>query len=96
MQKETVDFRFSDSDLSAYLLLLGYEPSYIEVINDKRHSRIKAFTHFNGYKDDFIKLQQEYQNSKLDVDLLKFSIARQKINKLIKHEIKLYNRSQSL
>jgi hypothetical protein len=82
------DFRFSDSDLAAYLLILGYEPSYIEVIIDKKHNnRLKGFIHFLGDKDEYTKLQKQYKNNKVEINLLDFSLARQRINKMVKSEI---------
>lgn len=87
-----VDFRFSDSDLSAYLLMKGYIPSYIEVKVDKRHrDKLKAFIHFNGDKDEFIKLQEDYNNKEVSINLKEFSIARQQINKMIKNELVTYS-----
>lgn len=91
MQKELTDFRISDSDLCAYLMTKGYEPISIEVKEDKRHAnRLKAFTHFLGSKEDFITLQNDYENNKVHINLKEFSIARQKINKLIKNELDCY------
>jgi hypothetical protein len=86
--EDKYDFRFSDSDLAAYLVVLGYEPSYVEVVVDKKHSnRLKGFIHFIGDRDDFIKLQEEYKNNKVEINLLDFSLARQRINKIVKSEI---------
>lgn len=83
-----VDFRFSDSDLAAYLLTLGYEPTYIEIVQDKKHgNRLKGFTHFEGDKEEFIKIQQNYRNKTIELNLTEFSIARRKVNKLIKEKI---------
>lgn len=82
------DFRFSDSDLAAYLVVLGYEPSYVEIVVDKKHNnRLKGFIHFQGDRKDFIKLQEEYRNNKVEINLLDFSLARQRINKMVKSEI---------
>lgn len=89
---ENVDFRFSDSDLAAYLVILGYEPTYVEVIADKRHNnRLKGFIHFKGEKDEFLRLQEQYRDKKVEINLLDFSLARQKINKLVKLEIEKQN-----
>jgi len=82
------NFRTSDSDLAAYIITLGYEPSYVEVTKDKKHGgRLKAFTHFDGVIEELIKIQHECKNKNINVNLKDLSIARQRINKIIKLEI---------
>jgi hypothetical protein len=88
---EKIDFRFSDSDLAAYLIVLGYEPTYIEIIKDKKHdNRLKGFTHFAGDREDFIRIQNEFQTNEIKLNVVEFSKARRKINKLIKEKINEY------
>lgn len=85
-----VNFRFSDSDFSTYLILKGYEPKEIEIIYDKRHDRLKAFTHFEGKKEDFIKLQSEYKQGEILVNPIEFSKTRKELNTIIKNKLNEY------
>jgi len=90
------EFRTSDSDLSAYLITLGYEPCNIEIKKDKRHGdRLKVFTHFDGTMEELVKIQKECEDNKINIDLKKFSIARQRINKIINIEIDKYNNTST-
>lgn len=87
-------FRFSDSDLATYLLMLGYIPIDIEVKEDKKHNdRLKAFICFEGLRKDFIKYEDDYKNNQVKINLKDFSIHRQKINKMIKDKINIYKNS---
>jgi hypothetical protein len=96
MINEMVDFRFSDSDLATYLILNGYESISIEVIYDKRNDRLKAFTHFYGDKDMFIKLQNEYENDRLLVNPKEFSKTRKQLNLKIKEKLNQYRNQNNL
>jgi hypothetical protein len=90
------DFRFSDSDLAAYLVVLGYEPTYVEIIIDKKHdNKLKGFTHFQGNREEFIKIQNEFINNEVTLNVIEFSKARRRINKLVKEEINKF-KNQSL
>lgn len=90
MQNELKNLRFSDTDLSAYLITLGYEVSQIEVVKDKRNNKLKAFVHFLGNKDELINLQNKFNNNQVMVVPKEFSKAKKKLNKLIKAEIIKY------
>lgn len=91
MQNEKVIFRFSDSDLSAYLMMLGYNPKSIEIIQDKKHyGRLKAYICFEGNKEDLIHIQNQFNNNEIKVNPKTFSIMRKKLNKMINLEIKKY------
>jgi hypothetical protein len=96
MLNEKVDFRFSDSDFVTYLIINGYEPTSIEIINDKRHNRLKAFTHFIGEKETFIKFQNEYENDNLLVNPKEFSKARKQLNLKIKEHLNQYRKDNNL
>lgn len=87
---KNVDFRFSDTDFSTYLMLNNYIPTFIEVIYDKKHSKLKAFTHFNGDKETFIALQTEYEKGNILVNPKDFSFMRKKLNNLIKDNLNEY------
>jgi major membrane immunogen (membrane-anchored lipoprotein) len=88
MLNEIVDFRFSDSDLAAYLLMQKYEPTYIEVKVDRRHNnRLKAFIHFTGERGKLINIQRAYRDKTVEINLKDFSIARQQINKIVKNAL---------
>jgi hypothetical protein len=45
------------------------------------------FTHFHGDKDEFIRIQNEFQSKEVKLNIVEFSKARKKINKLIKEKI---------
>jgi hypothetical protein len=90
---DKVDFRFSDTDFSTYLILKGYSPTYIEITNDKKLNKLKAFTHFEGYKEDFIYLQNEYEIGNLLVNPKDFSKTRKKLNELIKSKLNEYRKN---
>lgn len=85
-----VDFRFSDSDFATYLMLKGFTHTYIEVTYDKKHDKLKAFTHFEGNKDTFIMLQNEYEKENILVNPRNFSITRKKLNNIIKDKLNEY------
>lgn len=93
-----VNFRYSDTDFIAYLLTLGYVYSEIEVVRDK-NKQLKAFVHFQGEKEELIKIQNDYKNGLLIGNIVNFSNNRKKITKIIKSEILKYqanNLSMSL
>jgi hypothetical protein len=48
---------------------------------------LKGFTHFHGDKDEFIRIQNEFQSKEVKLNIVEFSKARKKINKLIKEKI---------
>lgn len=86
-----VDFRTSSSDFATYLILKGYDYQYIEIVVDKKHyNRLKAFIHFNGNKEELIKLQQKYENGDVLVEPKIFSITRKKLNNIINKQLNTY------
>jgi hypothetical protein len=89
MIQEKVIYKFSDTDLCAYLMLLQYQIVKIEITLDKKYNnRHKAFIYFEGDKDTFIDIQNKYKNNEIfGIQLQQFSITKQKLKKLIKDEI---------
>jgi hypothetical protein len=93
MEINKVMFKFSDTDLCAYLMTLGYEPIHIEVIKQKRHNnKIKVYIHFEGDKNEFINIQNKYKDNEVfNIKLNDFSIIKQKLKKMIKDQINIFN-----
>ena len=90
------EFRTSDSDLSTYLLILGYKISYIEVTIDKRHdNKLKAFIHFDGEMSELINIQSKCKLGEIKINLKDFSINRQQINKIIKNKLSEYKQNNN-
>jgi hypothetical protein len=84
-----VNFRYSDTDFIAYLMSLGYQFGDIEIIRD-RNKQLKAYVHFEGNKDDLIRIQDDYHNGLANANILIFSNNRKKITKILKSEILKY------
>jgi glutaredoxin-related protein len=84
-----VNFRYSDTDFIAYLMTLNYQYKDIEIIRD-RNKQLKAYVHFEGNKDELIKIQNEYKNGLANANILYFSNNRKKITKILKSEILKY------
>jgi len=77
--------------------MIGYDYKSIEITEDNRHDkRIKAFIHFEGEKNELIKLHNVYLNGSVSINLKDFSIAKQSINKIIKGEIRKFEDKNSL
>jgi hypothetical protein len=61
---EKVNYKYSQSEMVAYLLLKGYTYNKIEVKENKRYKgNYKVFFYIEGFKEDFIKLEQEFKNN---------------------------------
>lgn len=87
---EKVDFRYSDVDFISYLLTIGYEYSYIEVVRDNRINKLKGYVHFHEDKDELLSIFEDYQNEKISENVMKLKNNRKKITKYIKAEILKY------
>lgn len=84
---EKVDFRYSDVDYAAYLLTIGYEYTYIEVVRDNRTRKLKGFIHFYEDKEELLSLYNEYRNEQVVANVVKLKNNRKKLTKLINSEI---------
>lgn len=87
---EKVDFRYSDMDFISYLMTIGYEYSFIEVVRDSRINKLKGYVHFNEDKEELISIFENYKNETLTANVAQLKNNRKKINKLIKSEILKY------
>ena len=84
-----VNYRYSDTDFTAYLMTLGYIYNEIEIVRDK-NKQLKAYIHFEGKKEDLIQLQNNYKDGIVQANILDFTNNRKKITKIIKSEILKY------
>lgn len=89
---EKKDLRFSDSDFVTYLILQGYNYTDIEITYDKKHNKLKAFTHFQEDKEVLIKLHNDYNDGKLLVNPKDFTFIRKKLNNEIKIKLNKYRK----
>lgn len=86
---ERVDFRFSKPELCAYLMLLGYTPTKIETqVKERYFNNIKVFFHFEGYKEDFIKIRNDFENGNLEVNLKDYNDKLIEIKRIIREEVR--------
>ena len=90
MNNNIVDFRFSDTDFATYLALKGFTPIYVEVIFDKKHEKLKAFTHFKEDRAVLIELQHKYRDGDAIVNLRQFSSKRKELNNIIRNKLNEY------
>ena len=58
-----INFKYSNSELVAYLLTKGYVINNIEVKNNKRYiNKYKVFFSIKGKKEELIKIEKEFKN----------------------------------
>jgi hypothetical protein len=61
---EKVNYKYSQSEMVAYLLLKGYTYNKIEVKENKRYKgNYKVFFYIEGFKDELIKLEQDFKSN---------------------------------
>lgn len=61
---EKVNYKYSQSEIVAYLLLNGYTYNEIEVKENKRYKgNYKVFFYIEGFKNDLIKLEQDFKSN---------------------------------
>jgi len=84
-----VNFRYSDTDLIAYLMTIGYSYSKIEITN--KDNRVKAYAHFIGEKEDLLRIQEVYKSGESKINIYEFSNHRKMITKAFKEEISKIN-----
>jgi hypothetical protein len=84
-----VEFRYSDSNFSAYLMYLGYSPIGFDIV-EKRGNKPKVFIHFEGNKEILIKLQQEYKNNNVKLNLIEYGKCKNNILKLVRQQLHKY------
>ena len=61
---EKVNYKYSQSEMVAYLLLNGYTYNEIEVKENKRYKGdYKVFFYIEGFKDDLIRLEQDFKSN---------------------------------
>ena len=61
---EKVNYKYSQSEMVAYLLLNGYTYNNIEVKQNKWYKgNYKVFFYIEGYKEDLIRLEQEFKSN---------------------------------
>jgi len=84
-----VNFRYSDSNLCAYLYYLGYCPVEFDIV-EKRGNKPKVFIHFEGNREVLIQLQNEYKNNNIHLNLIKYGECKNYILKMVKHQLQNY------
>lgn len=61
---EKVNFKYSKSEMVAYLMYVGYKYSKIEIKENNRYrGKYKVFFYFEGFKEDFIEIENEFNNN---------------------------------
>lgn len=85
---EKVEFNYSESEMVAYLLTKGYEYNNIFTkVNPRYKGRVKVFFTFEGVKDDFIKLANEFNNEVSEIRLKEYINNLVKVKKIISNEM---------
>ena len=84
-----VEFRYSDSNLCAYLNYLGYCPIGFDVV-EKRGNKPKVFVHFEGDRETLIQLQDDYKNNCIELNLSEYNKCKSYIFKLVKQQLQNY------
>lgn len=87
---EQTIFRYSDRDFAAYLMTIGFDFKEIEVTRDRKTGKPKVFIHFEGLRDELIKLYDDYQEKEIRINLHRLSNNKIKLNKFIQSEILKY------
>ena len=88
---EKVNYKYSKSEMVAYLLLNGYTYSNIEVKENKRYKgNYKVFFYIEGYKEDLIKLEQDFKNN-TNICLQDYINKQLQIKKVIADAIRTQN-----
>jgi len=84
MQKNIVDYRYSDSDFVAYLMTLGHKPKEIEL--KRKEWGTKIFIHFSEEKGILEKIYEQYIANEIMVNLTDLFTNRKQLIKSIKAE----------
>ena len=84
-----VDFKYSQSELVAYLITKGYKISYIEIKkNDRYINNYKVFITICGEKENLISLENEFKtNSNINICMKDYINNLSKIKKIIINKI---------
>jgi len=86
-------FRYSDSNFCAYLNYLGFEYIGFDIV-EKRGNKPKVFLHFEGDKEEFIKIYQNYQSNNISINLIEFGKSKNSILKIVREHLGNYLRSK--
>lgn len=84
MQKNIVDYRYSDLDFVAYLMTLGHKPKEIEL--KRKEWGTKIFIHFSEEKGILEKIYEQYIANEIMVNLTDLFTNRKQLIKSIKAE----------
>ena len=88
---EKVNYKYSQSEMVAYLLLNGYTYNNIEVKENKRYKgNYKVFFYIEGYKEELIKLEKDFK-SNTNVCLQDYINKQLQIKKVIADAIRNQN-----
>lgn len=83
-----VDFRFSKPEFCAYLMLLGYTPTQIETqVKERYFNSVKVFFHFNGYKEEFLRIKDEFDKGNLQVNLKDYTDKLLEVKRTIREQV---------
>jgi len=90
---EKVKFNYSEWNLIAYLLYLGYEPVGSNVV-EKRGNPPKVFIQFEGSTDELLDIQNRYVKNEIPINLVTYGKCKDKAVALIKSKLKAYINSK--
>ena len=92
---EKVNYKYSQSEMVAYLLLNGYTYNNIEVKENKRYKgNYKVFFYIEGYKEELIKLEKDFK-SNTNVCLQDYINKQLQIKKVIADAIRNQNKGKN-
>lgn len=85
---EKVKFDYSQSEMVAFLITKGYKYCDVFVRSNPRYKgNYKVFFTFDGYKDELIKLSNEFNNGISEIQLKEYINNLVDVKKIISNEI---------
>lgn len=83
-----VNFRYSQSELIAFLILKGYKYNKIEVVKNNRHKdKYRVYFYIEGDKNNLIQLENDFKNKDLSINIKEYIKILKNIKEVIKVNI---------